>query len=234
MMTELETIKELAKGVLVTSRDSMGLGRYLWDRTQRLGRNVEHICDLSESAQTSFEVDRFCLLSATYFSETGFAGLLGKKNAPTSYPFFKSSSDGILEFCRETVNSKLSLILSKGQIIKIKKIISESWNRTTRMTEAMILSDARNLEDMGAVGIFHELRRFMSQGKNITEVLLHWRKQIDYRYWQARLKDSFRFESVRNLAEQRLVRAEQFMNQLQVETEAKDLKELIETLPEAK
>jgi hypothetical protein len=233
MMTELETIKGLAKGVLTTSRDSMGLGRCLWDRTERLARNVEHICDFSELARSGFEVNLFCLLSATYFSETGFIGLLRQKNAPTSYPFFRSSSDGILEYCREIINSKLSLIVTKKQILKIKKIITESWDRSTTMTEAMILSDARNLEDMGAVGIFHELRRFTSQGKSITEVLLHWRKQIDYRYWQARLKDSFWFEGVRKLAEQRLTAAEQFMNQLQRETEAKDLKALIETLPEA-
>jgi hypothetical protein len=233
MMTELETIRGLAKRVLTTSKDSMGLGRYLWEHTQRIARNVEHICDLSESAQAGFEVDRFCLLSATYFSETGTTGLLAKKNAPITYPFFKSSSDGILEFCREIIDSKLGLILTKGQILKIKKIISESWNRSTRMTEAMVLSDARNLEDMGAIGIFHELRRFMSQGKNISEVLLHWRKQIDYRYWQARLKDSFRFEDVRKLAEQRLATAEQFMNQLQQETEARDLKAMIKSSPEA-
>jgi hypothetical protein len=62
---------------------------------------------------------------------------------------------------------------------------------------------------------------------------LHWRKQIDYRYWQARLKDSFRFEDVRKLAEQRLAVAEQFMNQLQQETEARDLKAMIKSSPEA-
>jgi hypothetical protein len=232
-MTELETIKGLAKEVLTTSKDSMGLGRYLWDRTERLARNIEHICDLSELARGGFEIDRFCLLSATYFSETGFAGLLDKKKAPITYPFFKSSSDSIQVFCREMIDSKLGQALEKVRIKKIKKIISESWNRSTNMTEAMLLSDARNLEDMGAVGIFHELRRFMSQGKNITEVLLHWRKQTDYRYWQARLKDSFWFDGVRQLAEQRLATAEKFMIQLQAETEAKDIKEMIESLPRA-
>jgi hypothetical protein len=231
-MSELETVKELAKEVLTTSKDSMRMGRYLWDRTQRIARNVEYICCLPEIVKSASEIDRFCLFSGTYFSETGFTGLLGKKTAPISYPFFKSSSDGILVFCREIVDSKLEAVLQKGQILKIKKIISESWNRSTKMMEAMILSDARNLEDMGAVGIFHEFKRFMSQGKNITEVLLHWRKQTDYRYWQARLKDSFRFEGVRKLAEQRLAIAEQFMNQLQTETEAKDLKALINSFPE--
>ncbi|MHC4843569.1 MAG: HD domain-containing protein [Planctomycetota bacterium] len=231
-MTELEIIKGLAEEVLTTSKDSLGLGSFLWERTQRLARNIEHICELSEISQSGIEIDRYCLLCATYFSETGFAGRPAKKKAPINYPFFKSSSDGVLELSREIIDSKLGSLLAKGKIAKIKKILKESWERSTVMTEALILSDARNLEDMGAVGIFHELRRFMSQGKNINDVLLHWRKQTDYRYWQARLKDSFRFEGVRKLAEQRLATAEQFMNQLQTETEARDLRSVIKSAPE--
>jgi hypothetical protein len=231
-MTEIEIIKGLAKEVLTASKDSVGLGSFLWERTQRLARNVEHICDLSEITQSGIEVDRYCLLCATCFSETGFAGIPAKKKAPINYPFFKSNSDGVLESCREIIDSELGSLLSKGQIAKIKKILTESCERSTAMTEALILSDARNLEDMGAVGIFHELRRFMSQGKNINDVLLHWRKQTDYRYWQARLKDSFRFEGVRKLAEQRLTTAEQFMNQLQTETEASDLRSVIKSFSE--
>jgi hypothetical protein len=231
-MTELETIRGLAKEVLTTSKDSVGLGSFLWERTQRLARNVEHICELSEIAQSGIEVDQYCLLCATYFSETGLAATLGRKKAPISYPFFKSSSDGVLESCREIIDSELGSLLSRGQIGKVKKILTESCHRSTAMTEALILSDARNLEDMGAVGIFHELRRFINQGKNINQVLLHWRKQTDYRYWQARLKDSFCFEGVRQLAEQRLAAAERFMNQLQAEAEARDLRSVIKSFPE--
>jgi len=91
----------------------------------------------------------------------------------------------------------------------------------------MILSDARNLDDMGAMGIFNEFRRYIIGGKSICDALQSWKMKIDYRYWQARLKKSFRFESVRKLAEQRLSAAEHFMNQLEVETEAQDLNELI-------
>jgi len=227
-MAELETIKELAEEVLTKSKNSAMIGRYLWERTQRLIQNVEYICGLSETAQPQTKIDRFCLFCATYFSETGLSVFV-KRKAPISYPFFKSGSDGVLKLCAQKIDSKLGPLLTEHQITTIKKIISESYSRSTDMTEAMVLSDARNLEDMGAVGLFHELRRFVSQGKNISDVLLHWRKQIDYRYWQARIKDSFWFDDIRELARQRLETAEQFMNQLQVETEAKDLKALTES-----
>ena len=90
----------------------------------------------------------------------------------------------------------------------------------------MILSDARNLDDTGAVGIFNEFRRFVSRGKSTSDALQGWKRKIDYGYWQARLKEDFRFDAVRKLAERRLAAAEYFMKQLKVENTAKDLEEL--------
>jgi hypothetical protein len=46
----------------------------------------------------------------------------------------------------------------------------------------MILSDARNLDDMGAAGILNELRRLISSGKGISDALLSWERKIGYRY----------------------------------------------------
>ena len=103
------------------------------------------------------------------------------------------------------------------------------------MTESMILSDARNLEDMGAVGLFHELRRYVIHGKSISDILESWKRKIDYGYWQARLKESFRFEPVRQLAEERFAAAVYFMNQLTVENGAHDLeKRLLESLDDTR
>jgi hypothetical protein len=83
----------------------------------------------------------------------------------------------------------------------------------------MVLCDARNLDDIGAVGIFNELRRYIIGGKNVSDALKVWKRKKDYQYWQARLKEGFRFESVRKLAEQRLSTAKQFMDQLKLESE---------------
>ena len=117
-------------------------------------------------------------------------------------------------------------MLSCTQIVSVEKIIIESGDRFTKMVEAMILSDARNLEDMGAVGIFSELARSASSGKNPSELLNTWQRKVDYQYWDARLKESFRFPSVRQLAQQRFNAVIDFMNQLEVEISASDIKDL--------
>src|SRR4030043_184233 len=82
-----------------------------------------------------------------------------------------------------------SHIIAGPKIEKIGKIIVESANRFTEMIEAMVLGDARNLEDMGAVGLFHEFRKYVIHGKGVADVLDSWRRKIDYRFWQARLKE---------------------------------------------
>jgi hypothetical protein len=115
--------------------------------------------------------------------------------------------------------------VSRAKIDTINKIIAESHNYTTRMTEAIILSDARNVDDMGAAGVFGELKRYVIAGKGVSDAINTWKRKVDYGYWQARLKESFRIESVRKLAEKRLLAVDSFMNQLQVENTAGDFEE---------
>ncbi len=90
----------------------------------------------------------------------------------------------------------------------------------------MILSDARNLDDMGAAGIVNQLRDHTIQGKGPAHTLTAWKRKNDYQYWQARIKENFIFDSVRILAEKRLAAAEEFMNQLHIETQASDLQNI--------
>jgi hypothetical protein len=224
--SSLETIKKLAKETLTISIGVNNSDSTLWDRAQRLVCNVEYIVRLPEVAKSGMQIDRFCLTSATYFSDAGLArNLESKKHVGTFYGS-GSNGDDLLHDCTEIVSEKLTGIIKRDKIEKINSIIVEAGSNFAKKPEAMILSDARNLDDMGAAGLFHEFRRYTFVGKGVFDALQLWKRKVDYRYWQARLKESFRFESVRKLAEKRLSTAEYFMNQLNIETEASDLEEL--------
>ena len=233
-MSELDTVRNLAKQVLTVPTLTGELDNSLWDRVRRLVRNAEYICRLPELAKPELQIDRFCLYAATYFSDAGLARYLdhGKTSDKLSVP--DANSSDLLDFCTAVVEEKLQPCIDPARIEKINRIITEASNRFTTMTEAMILSDARNLDDMGAAGIFMQFKRFVSDGKAVSDALKGWKRKIDYRYWQARLKESFRFESVRKVASRRLIAAEHFMNQLKVEAEAGDLEELAIELLEGK
>ena len=232
-MLELDIVRDLAKQALTIRTLTEGLDNSLWDRAQRLVRNVEYIWRLPELTKAGLSIDRFCLITATYFNDAGLARYLQTHSTAAKSTFTAKSASSnannvdLMAFSAKVIGEKLSGAVEKAKIEKINRIITESSGRFTRMTEAMILSDARNLDDMGATGIFNEFRQYVIGGKGVSEAVQNWQKKIDYRYWQARLKKSFRFESVRRLAERRLFAADSFMNQLKVENTAVDLEELV-------
>lgn len=226
-MAEIDVIRDMAKQVLVTKTLSGENDNYLWDRAQRLVRNVEHICRLPEITEQNLSVDRFCLTAAAYFCEAGFARFADAQDVSARLVLADVSAQDLRDFSAQIVTEKLAGALGGPKIDKINKIINETGNRWTNMTEAIILSDARSLDDMGAVGIFNEFRRYVVHGKGASDVLQSWKRKIDYRYWDARLKESFRFDSVRNIAQSRFETACGFMDQLTAEHNTRDIEEII-------
>jgi len=226
-MSEIDVIREMAQQVLTVPTLAGTADNWLWDRAQRLVRNVEHICRLPELAEANLAVDRFCLTAATCFSDAGFARYADPEDTAARLVLADVTLGDLLDFSTQIVSDKLSGALAGPKIDKISRIIIESGNRFTDMTEAKILSDARNLDDMGAVGLFNEFRRYVVHGKGASDVLDSWQRKVDYRYWQARLKEGFRFESVRKLAAKRFSAAKYFMDQLGAENSASDLEKMI-------
>jgi hypothetical protein len=231
-MSELDVIRRLARQVLTAPALSGIKDNWLWDRTLRILRNVEHICRMPELADQAMAIDRFSLIAAACFADSGFSGCKNAEGDSACPVLEDVSLSELRDLSTRAVSDKLTGILASSRIDRINRIIIESSNRQTGLTEAMILSDARNLDDMGAVGLYNECRRYIIYGKGVTDILESWKRKIDYCYWQARLKESFRFESVRKLAKQRFVAAERFMNQLAVENAAGDLEEYLLESPD--
>jgi len=225
-MSELNVVRDLARESLVIPAPAGDRDLFLWDRTQRLVRNVQHISRLPELSNRNIQIDRFCLLAATYFSDTGLAERLRTQGTGGKAVAWYNNGNGLLELSAQVASEKLAEVVEQERISKIVGIIAESGSRLTQRTEAMILSDARNLDDMGATGIFNEVRQYALNGKGVSGALQSWKRKTDYRYWEARLKEGFRFESVRKLAQRRLAFAERFMQQLGAEAEASGLEEL--------
>jgi len=226
LMSELDIVRETARHALIITGAGGSFDGFLWDRAQRLVRNVGHISRLPELNKPGLQIDHFCLLTATYFNDAGTARYLESRHTRGRMKNFNHNNDGMLDSSAQIAEEKLASIINPAKIKTATRIIIESGDHFTNITEAMVLSDARNLDDMGVAGIFNEMRRCAADGKTVSDALQTWKRKTDYRYWQARLKEGFRFESVRKLAEQRLSAAESFMNQLRLEHLAEDLEAL--------
>ncbi len=218
-MLSIEDVKTLARKVFIRSG---GAGCFLWDRSERIAGNVSRICDFEELTKPRVDIDKFCLSAAAYFSETGRAGQISSDETTIVWPASVNADQWVLHECTEVVAGQLEGIARAEQITKINKIIVESWNNYTQLVEAMILSDARNLDDMGLSGAAGEFMRCFLQGKGFERVLRTWRNKIDYGYWQARVNEGLNFESSRQVAEKRLKKVQWLMEHFAAEHEAKD------------
>ncbi|MHC4233059.1 MAG: hypothetical protein ACYTEM_05640 [Planctomycetota bacterium] len=233
-MSELETVHQIAQKTLTFPSPSGGHDDWLWDRTLRILQNIEHICRLPELAEKAISIDRFCLVAAAYFADSGLAHFASNQKTGGQRPPGDVTSADVCNVSTQTVSNVLSDAVTGSRIDKINKIITESFNRFTDITEAMVLSDGRGLEDLGAAGLLGGLRGQLIDGKSVSSMLGSWKRKIEYGYWQARLKESFRFSAVRQVAEGRFAAVEQFMNQLATENTAADMEKQLVTMLEKK
>lgn len=221
-MPDVDLICKIARKTMVLPTAFEINNNWLWDRTVRCLKNVDMLCRLPELADRANSVDRFCLVSATYFADSGFSQYaqdqVTSRGVPADVNYKK-----LCGFSTKIVSDELNGLLTDSRIDKICEIITESCNRFTETVEAMILSDARNLEDLGAAGMMNELRHHILCGKGISEIVKSWKRKVEYGYWQARLKEGFRFEAACDIAQKRFEAVENFMAQLVTENKAEDL-----------
>jgi len=226
-MLEIDDIRRIACDLLTGGASGGSVDNWLWDRTQRILRNVEHICRLPELVEGGAAIDRFCLTVATLFADSGFIRYADSEGILTPPVLADINPADLRSLSTQVVSSTLAEGLSAARIDKINNIIVRSESRDSDLIEADILSDARNLDDIGAVGVFNEIRRDVLGGRGVSDILESWKRKVDYRYWQARLKESFRFEEVRKIAVQRFTATEYFMGQLKIENAAQDLEDIL-------
>jgi len=87
------------------------------------------------------------------------------------------------------------------------QLLQQVYQRTPETDLAKLLADALNLEDFGVSGL---VALAVASGRNegtVGQVAEGCVKREEYGYWEARLKDGFHFEPVRQLARKRLEQA---------------------------
>jgi HD superfamily phosphodiesterase len=131
----------------------------------------------------------------------------------------------VKEYSAELAGDRLQGKLPPRQLELVQDIIRHAHDPATAVGEATILSDADSLDDMGALGVWRDLRRSILEGRAVEDAVRVWQRREQYGYWEGRMRDAFRLQTARRLAESRLSAARAFMQQLSAERDASDLKE---------
>ena len=84
------------------------------------------------------------------------------------------------------------------------RLLREMPHRSPMLDEAKLLADAVNLDDFGAVGVALQIIQLARQGEGVLQLAEGCEARELYGYWDARLKDGFHFDAVRQIAVRRL------------------------------
>ena len=102
------------------------------------------------------------------------------------------------------------------------RVLHEMPHRSPMLDEARLLADAVSLDDFGLIGLVVQAIQLARQGEGVLQLADGIQKREQYGYWEARLKDGFHFEPIRQLARRRLDAARQaatlLLSELQEDT----------------
>jgi hypothetical protein len=97
------------------------------------------------------------------------------------------------------------------------RILREMPHRSPMFDEARVLADAVNLDDFGLTGLVSLNVQLAQQGEGLAQLSEGLDKREEYGYWEARLKDGFHFDAVRQIASRRLASARRVGEMLKAE-----------------
>ena len=84
------------------------------------------------------------------------------------------------------------------------RLLHETPQHPPMMDDAKLLADAVNLDDYGVIGLSLQTIQLARQGDGVAQLVDGLDKREQYGYWEARLKDGFHYEVVRQIAQRRL------------------------------
>ncbi|HEY2586689.1 MAG TPA: hypothetical protein VGI81_13070 [Tepidisphaeraceae bacterium] len=84
------------------------------------------------------------------------------------------------------------------------RVLQEMPHRSPMLDEARLLADAINLEDFGVTGLVQQALQVARQGEGVLQLAEGLEKREQYGYWNARLRDGFHFDPIREIARRRL------------------------------
>jgi hypothetical protein len=94
------------------------------------------------------------------------------------------------------------------------RLLQEMPHRPPMLEDAKLLADVLNLDDFGVIGLAVQMIQLARQGDGVLQLLEGAQKRDEYGYWEARLKDGFHFEPVRQIARRRLAHAREVAKML--------------------
>ena len=197
---------------------------FLWEHSWRIARSAEQIAALPEVL--SHEPDLPAVIAAALYHAAGWGARCRGGECDRTEILLGAFDEGDREEGAVLLEGALGAVLSADSMRRALKAVRTQHDRGAVSVESRIVADARSLQEFGVLALWPMIRRGMVEGKAVQAVLDARNRKKEYHFWEARLADSFHFESVRGLAGRRLEQLERFVVELKGQHYGEDVAEL--------
>lgn len=187
-----------------------------------------HVAVLPEFGAS--EVDVEALYCAALFHDGGWIVQLEQGRISAAQVLSRPTNEVQRELGAGLLVEKLGHLLPGPTLATAERAIRFCNLRDGAPVEARILSEAESLDEIGAMYVARALRQSALDGRSIEQLVTAWNRQQEYKFWESRIKESFRVETVRQLARVRLAAVDRFMAALAAEQNMSDIQRLVEVL----
>jgi hypothetical protein len=228
-MAKLKPIWEIARRDLILDVGQGQADVFLWEHAERVTRAAERIADLPDVVRG--RLDRVALTAAALYHDAGWVVQYRDGLIPRSDILARPTSDLQRELAAALLQDRLGSVLTESSRSTAADCLRQLNNHDTTLLEAQVLAEADNLDQIGVLSFWQVVRRQSNEGKGIQAVVDTWCRQKEYHFWETRIANSFRFESVRQLARCRLAHFAKFMDELAREHRGDDLAQALAGIP---
>lgn len=209
---EWDAVWKRARGDLTVTTAQGDADVFLWEHSSRVAKVAQQILLLEEVQK--HDPDETAVVAAALYHDAAWAIRCRAGEIEHTEILLSPLNDSAAEQAAWLLEERLADLLPPGSLERAARAIRLMHEREPQSIEAQVVADANNLEEFGLLSLWPAIRRGMIEGKGIQAAIESWRRKKEYHFWAARLRDSFRFDAIRDLADARLQTLERVMEEL--------------------
>lgn len=199
-------------------------GSWLWEHVRR---TVTTAGLLAACGELDPPAERAAVGAAAMYRDAGWAVQVREGQIPPEQVLSRPTQDLQLELAAEALLDDAEGLLDTVTLDRAAEAIRQSGRREAALPEAIVLSDACNLQAVGPLELLRQFRQYQRQGQSLGRLIETWRRKQQYRYWDAWIAECLRLEISRRLARERVAAFEQVLDALERQVAAADLAALL-------
>jgi HD superfamily phosphodiesterase len=193
----------------------------VWEHSLRVAQTADFIATLSELADSG--VDRAAVFAAGLYHDAGWVVQVREGVIAARELLLRPTTDIQRELAADWLEQRAAKLLPPGSLQRAVRAVRQCNDRQADLIEGRILCDADNLDQIGPQSLDIMVRKLLSEGRTMADLVAAWDRQEEYHYWQARIKECFHFAAVRELAQRRWESMRRLMVELRAGVLLEDL-----------